>query len=88
VFKRQVQILDESPAKNPITIGKFAHHIGRSIEAFLRNLTPNQTRRAEFDRWTIGQGGINPIDIKIIGIIHVSAGSWMPILQLYDVWIF
>ncbi|KAF8479781.1 hypothetical protein DFH94DRAFT_496786 [Russula ochroleuca] len=88
VFKRQVQIRDESPAKNPITIGKFAHHIGRSIEAFLRNLTPNQTRRAEFDRWTIGQGGINPIDIKIIGIIHVSAGSWMPILQLYDVWIF
>jgi hypothetical protein len=35
-FKRQVQIRDETPAKNPITIGKFAHHIGRSIEAFLR----------------------------------------------------
>ncbi|KAH9995586.1 hypothetical protein BJV77DRAFT_961023 [Russula vinacea] len=86
-FKRQVQIRDETPAKNPITIGKFVHHIGRSMEAFLRNLT-NQTQRAGYDRWTIGQGGINPIDIRIIGAIQVSAGSWMPILQLCDIWIF
>lgn len=35
-FKRQVQIRDETPAKNPITVAKFAHHIGRSMEAFLR----------------------------------------------------
>jgi hypothetical protein len=35
-FKRQVQIRDETPAKNPITVAKFAHHIGRSVEAFLR----------------------------------------------------
>ena len=35
-FRRQVQIRDETPTKNPITIAKFAHHIGRSVEAFLR----------------------------------------------------
>ena len=35
-FKRQVQIRDETPAKNPITNAKFANHIGRSVEAFLR----------------------------------------------------
>lgn len=35
-FKRQVQIKDETPAKNPITIAKFAHHVGRSVDAFLR----------------------------------------------------
>jgi hypothetical protein len=35
-FKRQVQIRDETPAKNPITIAKFAQHVGRSVEAFLR----------------------------------------------------
>src|SRR6267154_3476533 len=35
-FKRQVQIKDETPARNPITVAKFAHHIGRSVEAFLR----------------------------------------------------
>jgi hypothetical protein len=35
-FKRQVQIKDETPARNPITVAKFAHHVGRSVEAFLR----------------------------------------------------
>lgn len=35
-FKRQVQIKDETPARNPITVAKFAHHVGRSVEAFFR----------------------------------------------------
>jgi len=85
-FKRQVQIRDETPAKNPITVGKFAHHIGRTVEAFLREMTPNPARRA--DQWTIGQGGVIPANIRVIGAVHVSAGSWMPILQLNNVWVF
>jgi hypothetical protein len=35
-FKHQVQIRDETAAHNPITIGKFAHLIGRSVNAFIR----------------------------------------------------
>jgi hypothetical protein len=35
-FKRQVQIKDETSANNPITVAKFARHVGRSVEAFLR----------------------------------------------------
>ncbi|KAI0285858.1 hypothetical protein BGY98DRAFT_1092690 [Russula aff. rugulosa BPL654] len=87
-FKRQIQIRDETPSRNPITVAKFAHHVGRSVEAFLRNPKPSQTQTAEFDRWAIGQGGINLFNIRIIGAIHVSAGSWMPILQLNGIWIF
>ncbi|KAH9959223.1 hypothetical protein BC827DRAFT_520578 [Russula dissimulans] len=85
-YKRQVQIKDETAVKNPITVGKFAHHIGRTVEAFLRDVTPNTARRA--DRWIIGQGGIIPANIRVIGAIHVSAGTWMPILQLNNVWVF
>jgi hypothetical protein len=33
-------------------------------------------------KWHMGQAGIRPSDIVIIGAVHVSAGSWMPILQL------
>jgi hypothetical protein len=33
-------------------------------------------------RWRIGEGGIQRGDIMVIGAIHVSAGNWMPILQL------
>ena len=37
---------------------------------------------ARCDRWRIGPGGIEGNDIMIIGVIQVSAGCWMPILQL------
>ncbi|KAI0305643.1 hypothetical protein B0F90DRAFT_1624452, partial [Multifurca ochricompacta] len=35
-FKRQVQIRDETSGHNPITISRFAHHVGRSVDAFSR----------------------------------------------------
>ena len=34
-------------------------------------------------RWQIGMpGGITQEEVKVIGAIHVSAGCWMPIIQL------
>ena len=34
-------------------------------------------------RWQIGMhGGITQHHVKVIGAIHVSAGTWMPILQI------
>jgi hypothetical protein len=32
--------------------------------------------------WSAGQGGITANDIILIGLIHVTPGSWQPILQL------
>jgi hypothetical protein len=34
------------------------------------------------ERWKLGDGGIQPNEINIIGMIHISKGTWMPILQL------
>ena len=34
-------------------------------------------------RWQIGMpNGIKLHEVKVVGAIHVSAGSWMPIIQL------
>jgi hypothetical protein len=33
-------------------------------------------------QWQIGEGGVQPHEIVIIGAIQVSSGGWMPILQL------
>jgi hypothetical protein len=32
--------------------------------------------------WRIGAGGITKEDVILVGIVHVSQGSWQPILQL------
>jgi len=33
-------------------------------------------------QWHIGEGGVQPHEIVIVGAIQVSSGGWMPILQL------
>lgn len=85
-FKRQVQIRDETPAHNQITLKTFVRHVGRSVEAFLRNPVPKENPDPSNKQWRIGHGGVNQeinrTRIIIIGAVHVSAGTWMPILQL------
>lgn len=34
--------------------------------------------------WRIGMQGIMQRHVKVIGAVHVSRGSWMPILQLTE----
>jgi len=33
-------------------------------------------------QWGVGAHGIMRSHIKVIGAVHVSAGSWMPLVQL------
>ena len=50
-FKRQVQIRDETTEHNPITISKFAHHIGRSVDAFLKVRSSDLLRTTAVLSW-------------------------------------
>ncbi|KAI9439233.1 hypothetical protein H4582DRAFT_1851949 [Lactarius indigo] len=81
-WKRQIATRDETHARNPITLARFMRRVGTSVDKFLREcMTPGQT--ATDPRWKIGlHGGITQAEVKVIGAIHVSAGSWMPIVQL------
>jgi hypothetical protein len=82
-FKRQVQIRGETSERNPITISQFAHHIGRCVDTFLKTFEPDPgSSDNRFEKWRIGPHGIQRSEIIVIGAIHVSVGSWMPILQL------
>ncbi|KAH9164875.1 hypothetical protein EDB89DRAFT_1858896 [Lactarius sanguifluus] len=72
-WKRQVATRDETRERNPITLARFMRHVGTSVDKFLR----------VHPRWQIGgHGGITQAEVKVIGAINVSAGSWMPIIQL------
>jgi len=81
-WKRQIATRDETHARNPITVGRFMKHVGTSVDNFFRECMSNGVVSTD-RRWEIGMnGGITPAHVKVIGVIHVSAGSWMPILQL------
>ncbi|KAI0276558.1 hypothetical protein BGY98DRAFT_984991 [Russula aff. rugulosa BPL654] len=79
-FKRQVQIRDETPQHNTITLSKFAQHVARSVDAFIKSRQLDTENPVP--QWQIGEGGVQPHEILIIGAIQVSSGGWMPILQL------
>ncbi|KAF8495891.1 hypothetical protein F5888DRAFT_1804443 [Russula emetica] len=79
-WKRQIPIRDETRARKPITFARFMKHIGTSVNKFL-----NQSMASDHmanPGWVIGTNGIIQSHVKIIGAVHVSAGSWMPIMQL------
>jgi len=82
-WKRQVAIRDETHARNPITVARFMKHVASSVDKFLRECISKRYVVAD-RRWQIGivPEGITADEVKIIGAIHVSAGSWMPIIQL------
>ncbi|KAH9051301.1 hypothetical protein EDB83DRAFT_1301293 [Lactarius deliciosus] len=81
-WKRQVATRDETRARNPITLGRFMKHLGTSVDKFFRECMAHGYAATD-PRWQIGtRGGITQAEVKVIGAIHVSANSWMPIIQL------
>ncbi|KAN0131711.1 hypothetical protein V8E53_010553, partial [Lactarius tabidus] len=80
MFKRQIPIRDESSARNAITMSRFVGQVGRTVDNFLR-VHPECVDDPR-KQWRIGPGGVQRSDIIIIGAVHISAGSWMPIMQL------
>jgi hypothetical protein len=42
-----------------------------------------QQHEGQDPNWRVGaRGGITKEDVILIGVVHVSQGSWQPILQL------
>ncbi|KAI0290562.1 hypothetical protein BC826DRAFT_913013, partial [Russula brevipes] len=86
-WKRQLQARDDTRWRKPITLAKFAQHIGRCVSDFIQVQTlglidvDNNSRAL----WKIGGGGILPNEVLVLGAIHVSSGTWQPILALTKV---
>ncbi|KAI0247008.1 hypothetical protein BJV78DRAFT_1285887 [Lactifluus subvellereus] len=81
-WKRQIPARDETHARNPITLARFMKHVGTSVDKFFRDCEEND--HAPNGGWRIGPYGIGRHHVKVIGAVHVSAGSWMPIIQLTE----
>jgi hypothetical protein len=79
-WKRQIPTRDETHIRNPITCARFMRHVGTSVDKFF-----NQCMRDGYvgdPNWRIGMQDITQRHVKIIGTVQVSAGTWMPIIQL------
>ncbi|KAI9432653.1 hypothetical protein H4582DRAFT_2083042 [Lactarius indigo] len=78
-WSSQIMTRDQTPAHNTISVEKFAKRVASAVCRFM----DEQSRVHGSDqRWRIGPGGITRDHVILIGIVHVSQGSWQPILQL------
>ncbi|KAH9170715.1 hypothetical protein EDB89DRAFT_1248870 [Lactarius sanguifluus] len=78
-WSSQIMTRDQTPAHNTITAEKFAKRVASAVCRFMEE----QSRVHGGDpRWRIGPGGITRDHVILIGAVHVSQGSWQPILQL------
>jgi len=82
-WKRQIPTRDETYARNPITLSRFMKHVGTSVNKFMNQC---MTNAGADPGWCIGPQGFTQHHVKVIGAVHVSAGTWMPIIQL-NAWV-
>ncbi|KAI9432259.1 hypothetical protein H4582DRAFT_2083754 [Lactarius indigo] len=78
-WSSQIMVRDPTPAHNTITVEKFAKRIASTVCRFLD--VPSRIHGDEAS-WRIGPGGITKDQVILLGVVHVSFGSWQPILQL------
>ncbi|KAI0291575.1 hypothetical protein BC826DRAFT_476650 [Russula brevipes] len=78
-WSTQIMTRDQTSAHNTITLETLAKRIARAVCKFLEVAAG---QHCHYQDWRVGSGGITSNDIVLIGFIHVSQGSWQPILQL------
>jgi len=77
----QVQLRDQTPARSPITLDRLVRHLCGRVRQFLSDCE-HVPVQGHPHKWTVGHGNITFSEVILIGVVQVSAGSWMPILQL------
>jgi len=82
--EQQVQLRDQTPARNRVTLERFVKHVGSRVRQFLVDCERVPVQDPSHWKWRVGQGNVSFNEVMLIGIVQVSAGSWMPILQLRD----
>jgi hypothetical protein len=88
---------DQTALHKTITLEKLAKRVARAVCKFLDvssfqsclfrqpGLTSMQDaagHHCQNPNWRVGSRGITSSNIILIGFIHVSQGSWQPILEL------
>ncbi|KAI0255841.1 hypothetical protein BJV78DRAFT_577941 [Lactifluus subvellereus] len=78
--EHQVQLRDQTPTRNPVTFERFVKHVGSRVRQYL--IECERPVNNPYSPWFVGPNGITFNEVFLIGVVQVSEGSWMPILQL------
>jgi len=76
-WSRQIKTNDWRKTRRPITRAKLATDISKSLSLFIQEME-NEPVEPHNEKWRLGAGHITIDQITLVGLEHVSKGSWQP----------
>ncbi|RPD64280.1 hypothetical protein L226DRAFT_544881 [Lentinus tigrinus ALCF2SS1-7] len=81
-WSRQIPTRDFRSPPHPITRAKLARNVAKTISRFIQEMESQQQEDANEAKWKVGSSGIKLENLMLVGLQHVSMGSWQAHVRL------
>jgi hypothetical protein len=81
-WSRQIPTRDFRSPPGPITRSKLAKNVAKTVQRFIEDMKTKPLEEDADPRWKLGNNSITLDDLELVGLQHVSMGSWQLHLRL------
>ncbi|GBE86470.1 hypothetical protein SCP_0903490 [Sparassis crispa] len=81
-WSRQIPTRDFRTPPGPITRSKLAKNVAKTIQRFLDEMQQQRMEEDADRRWRVGNNHIRLEHLVLVGLQHVSMGSWQAYIRL------
>ncbi|KAI0741532.1 hypothetical protein C8Q80DRAFT_1110611 [Daedaleopsis nitida] len=81
-WSRQIPTRDFRSPPQPITRAKLARNVAKTVLRFIQEMENQQQEDPSEARWRVGSRAIHLEDLALVGLQHVSMGSWQAHVRL------
>ncbi|EIW58688.1 uncharacterized protein TRAVEDRAFT_37540 [Trametes versicolor FP-101664 SS1] len=75
-WSRQIPTRDFRSPPQPVTRAKLARNVAKTIKRFIIEMTDRRMEDEAEAKWRVGGRHIRVEDLVLVGLQHVSMGSW------------
>ncbi|KAL1943096.1 hypothetical protein VTO73DRAFT_4767 [Trametes versicolor] len=81
-WSRQIPTRDFRSPPHPVTRAKLARNVAKTIKRFIEEMNGRRMEDSSQARWRVGAHHIKLDDLMLVGLQHVSMGSWQAHVRL------
>ncbi|KAI0629175.1 hypothetical protein C8Q77DRAFT_1066093 [Trametes polyzona] len=81
-WSRQIPTRDFRSPPHPVTRAKLARNVAKTINRFIKEMSTRPMEDPSQARWRVGPQHIRLEDLLLVGLQHVSMGSWQAHVRL------
>ncbi|KZT71953.1 hypothetical protein DAEQUDRAFT_665046 [Daedalea quercina L-15889] len=81
-WSKQIPTRDFRTPPQPVTRSKLAKNVAKTIQRFMQDMERTPMEEDAVPQWRVGSGHIQLHDLVLVGLQHVSMGSWQAYVVL------